>query len=182
MAKNQSQAIGCIRSLYRASDLNEEKTYRKARLLLGIYRDVCWSAIGRSDEAKEDLELCGGELDRALTYLEIFAPEEERDRFETKVKSLFETRWMVELMERAMMKSRDFPHNGELYFEILSKCYLDRFKYTEAEILEVMHLERSCYYERKKEAILVFGLSLWGGSIMKLKKYLASESASNAEI
>ena len=39
-------------------------------------------------------------------------------------------------------------------------------------MLEIFHLERSTYYDRKKEAILLFGLSLWGNSIPKLKRYL----------
>jgi hypothetical protein len=61
---------------------------------------------------------------------------------------------MVELVDTAMLKVRDFPYNGEVYFEILSKCYLNRFKYTETELLELLQLERSSYYDRKKEAIM----------------------------
>jgi hypothetical protein len=81
---------------------------------------------------------------------------------------------MVELVDTAMLKVRDFPYNGELYFEILSKCYLNRFKYTETELLELLQLERSSYYDRKKEAIMVFGLAMWGGAIPQLKTFLSS--------
>ena len=35
-------------------------------------------------------------------------------------------------------------------------------------------MERSTYYDRKKEAILLFGLSLWGTAIPKLKDFLES--------
>lgn len=33
-------------------------------------------------------------------------------------------------------------------------------------------MERSSFYDRKKEAIMLFGLSLWGSSLPKLKNYL----------
>ena len=39
-------------------------------------------------------------------------------------------------------------------------------------MLEVLNMERSTYYDRKKEAILLFGLSLWGTAIPKLKDFL----------
>ena len=50
----------------------------------------------------------------------------------------------------------------------------NRFKYRESEMLEVLNMERSTYYDRKKEAILLFGLSLWGTAIPKLKDFLES--------
>jgi tRNA splicing ligase len=57
-----------------------------------------------------------------------------------------------------------------LYCEILFKCYLSRFSYTESELLEILHLERSSFYDRKKEAILVFGISMWGTAIPKMRE------------
>ena len=51
---------------------------------------------------------------------------------------------------------------GDLYFELLSKFYLSKFKYGETEMLEMLNMERSTYYDRKKEAILVFAWALWG--------------------
>ena len=87
----------------------------------------------------------------ALVYLETFAPAEKKVQFEERVQSLFETRWMIELVDSAMMKVREFPHNGNLHFEILSRCYLDKFKYTESDLLELLSMERSTYYDRKNK-------------------------------
>jgi hypothetical protein len=175
LGRKQTQAAASIQRMCRLHQLEEKQVNTKARLLLTIYRDVCWSTIGRADAVHEDLVCyCGGELNSALIYLETFAPDEQRERFEDTVRSLFETKWMVELVDTAMLKVRDFPYNGELYFEILSKCYLNRFKYTETELLELLQLERSSYYDRKKEAIMVFGLAMWGGAIPQLKTFLSS--------
>lgn len=34
-------------------------------------------------------------------------------------------------------------------------------------------MERSRFYDRKKEAIIVFGLALWGSAIPQLKNFLS---------
>jgi hypothetical protein len=44
-------------------------------------------------------------------------------------------------------------------------------------MLEILNLERSRYYDRKKEAIMIFGLSLWGDAIPKLKVFLDESKA-----
>lgn len=173
MSRNNTQALYNIRMLCRMQQVDEKVLYERSRLILSIYRDVCWSTMGHAEEICDDLICtCGSNLDGALIYLETFAPDEARERFEEKIRSLFETRWIIELIDNAMGRIRDYPCRGDLYCEILSKCYLSRFKYKEVKILEIMDMERSTYYDRKKEAILLFGLSLWGNAIPMLKQLL----------
>ena len=157
----------------RMQQVDEKVLYDRSRLILSIYRDVCWSTMGRAEEVYDDLICtCGANLEGALIYLETFAPDEARERFEEKIQSLFETKWIIELVDNAMGKIREYPYRGDMYCEILSKCYLGKFKYKEAEMLEIMDMERSTYYDRKKEAVLLFGLSLWGNAIPMLKEFL----------
>lgn len=153
-------------------------------ICVGIYAVLIQSIafsddiIGSIDRANDvcDTLICtyGDSLDGALIYLENFAPDEARERFEERIRSLFETKWIIELVDMAMLKIREYPDKGALYCEIISKAYLNRFKYRESEMLEVLNMERSTYYDRKKEAILLFGLSLWGTAIPKLKDFLES--------
>lgn len=156
-------------------NIDEKVLYERAKLILSIYREVCWSTIDRANDVCDTL-ICtyGDSLDGALIYLENFAPDEARERFEERIRSLFETKWIIELVDMAMLKIREYPDKGALYCEIISKAYLNRFKYRESEMLEVLNMERSTYYDRKKEAILLFGLSLWGTAIPKLKDFLES--------
>ena len=79
---------------------------------------------------------------------------------------------MVELFDDTMVQVKEFPDAGEIYFEILSKAYLSKFKYNEADMLEMLRIERSAYYDRKKEATLVFGIALWGTVLPKLNVML----------
>ena len=39
------------------------------------------------------------------------------------------------------------------------------FRYTESELLEILNLERSTFYDRKKEAVMLLGIALWGYAI-----------------
>ncbi|MDO4439759.1 MAG: hypothetical protein Q4B74_01405 [Eubacteriales bacterium] len=180
MGRYNTQVLSNIRMICRMQNIDEKILYERAKLILSIYREVCWSTIDRANNVCDTL-ICtyGASLDGALIYLETFAPDEARERFEERIRSLFETKWIIELVDMAMVKIRDYPYKGELYCEIISKTYLSRFKYREAEMLEVLNLERSTYYDRKREAILLFGLSLWGTAIPRLKEFL--EDAKNEE-
>jgi hypothetical protein len=77
---------------------------------------------------------------------------------------------MVDLIDTAMMRVYDYPINGRLYFGILSKYYLNAFKYTEEELLTEYHLERSTFYDRKREAVLLLGVALWGFAIPEVQR------------
>ena len=80
-----------------------------------------------------------------------------------------------------MLRVRDYPCRGDLYCEILSKCYLARFKYRESECWKCWAWREQPFMTRKKEAILLFGLSLWGGSIPKLRHFLVDNEENIAE-
>lgn len=178
MSRKNTQAMSSIKRLCRIQNFDESVIQRRSKLILSCYRDTCWSTAARADEVHEDLVCyCGSDLDTALIYLETFAPDEMRERFEEKIRSLFETKWIIELVESAMLQVREFPVKGELYFSLLSKCYLTRFSYSESELLEVLKLERSSFYDRKKEAICVFGLALWGNALPKLQQFLHGAQA-----
>ena len=126
--------------------LDEQNLYERSKLLLSIYRNVCWTACDRASLLREEAEYCYGRE--------------------------FQTKWLVELVDSAMIKMRDFPYSPQLYFDIVFKCYLSRFRYTESELLETLRMERSTYYDRKKEAIKIFGLSLWGVALPQIRQAL----------
>ena len=171
MSRNDSQAWFSINSFCEVADIGVDELYKKSKLLLEIYRDVCWKTVRRCDILKEEMSFYGGgQLDQALIYLEEFVPEGTKRNFAENIQSLFETSWLIELVDSTIVRVKDFPDgNGDIYFEILSKYYLSKFKYTEREMLDILNLERSRFYDRKKEAILLFGEILWGTSIPYFK-------------
>lgn len=169
MGRKDTKAVKSINRMYEQMNLDSSEILHKTKLLLGVYRDVVWATLYEADAVHEDIYYFGSELNDALVYLEEFAPDTEKAEFEAKVSSLFENKWMIDLIDKAMTRVYDYHNNGRLYHEILSKCYLTAFRYTESEVLELLNLERSTFYDRKKEAILLLGISLWGYAIPTFK-------------
>ena len=165
MGRNNTKAVKSISRMYEQMNLDSNIILHKTKLLLEIYRDVVWATLHEANCVREDFAYYGNELDDALIYLESFAPNTEKEEFEEKISGMFENKWMIDLVDKAMSKVYDYYNNGKLYHEILSKCYLSAFRYTESEMLELLGMERSTFYDRKKEAILLFGISLWGYAI-----------------
>ena len=155
----------------------KEDVLRKSKILLQIYRDVVWAI---SEKAREtQVNACnsfGQELGIALAYLNDFAPLEQQQEFESKVTCLFETKWMIDLVDNAMLKVYNYHTNGKIYFEIVSKSYLTACRYSESELLETLCMERSTFYEKKKEAIMLFGIALWGYAIPEMHGAVAAQT------
>ena len=99
-------------------------------------------------------------------------PDHEDSEERHPIRSEEDRKAAVEIVDAAMVKVHEFPLNGELYSEILSMYYLSKLQYSEMEMMDQLRLERSSYYRRKKEAVTVFGLAMWGGSIEDFRKVM----------
>ena len=168
MCRTITSSMKVIDSMFASRNMDTASYLRKARLLLGSYRHICWASQGmcRMGPA-DDYLISDDEIDQALDYLMNFSHTEEKRIVEAKLKALFDARWMMELVDEAMVQVNEFPDAGDMYFSLLSKCYLSKFKYGENELLDFLNIERSTYYDRKKEAVLVFAWALWGTVLPK---------------
>lgn len=156
--------------MFKGLNIERESVVHKTKLLLKIYRPVVWSTSNRAFEVCESAEMyCSKTMVETLEYLANYAPEVEQERFSERVCSLFETQWLISIIDHAMNKIYEYPDNGKLYHEILSKQYLTVCKYSEQEMLELLNLERSTYYDKKKEALELFAISLWGYTIPSMR-------------
>lgn len=173
--RKESKVMKHCTFMYMGLNIDRTAVLHKTKLLLKIYRPVVWSTSNRAYQICESAECyCGKNLESALEYLANFAPEIEQDRFSENVKSLFETQWLISLIDSTMNKIYEYPDNGKLYHEILSKQYLTVSKYSEQEMLEVLNMERSTYYDKKREAIDLFAICLWGYTIPSMRGIFAA--------
>lgn len=173
MCRRKSKAMSYISAMCIGQNMDPDQLFEKSKLLLSAYRRVCWSSLGTLQwENNADCFVCNDGIGQALEYLYEYSADINPHEFECNLKIRFDSRWIVELFEDTMIQVKEFPEGGEIYFEILYKFYLSKFKYSEADMLEALNLERSTYYDRKKEAILVFGLALWGTVLPKLSMML----------
>ena len=56
--------------LCRMQQVDKKVLYERSKLIVSIYRDVCWSTVGRADKVHNLICYCGSNLDNALIYLE----------------------------------------------------------------------------------------------------------------
>ena len=144
---------------------NNEKIYHNARLLLEIYSKVLW----RLEESLEDLDTECFETDNKHLFdlidslIDVDTNVNEY-RFERRMQSIEESKSLIEFVDRALNKLKRYPGNGNLYFQIISKLYVNNqsFKFDEEDLLEELHISRSTFYREKKKAITLFGVTLWG--------------------
>lgn len=143
--------------------LDPREIYTKTKALLYLYQNVVWSVKNRADNLRQEIsETYGMQLSTALMYLSDLAPEKTKAGFEASVATLFQSKWLIELLDLSLQCVQDYPLYGETYAELLQLRFMDEIRHSDADVCELLALERSTYYDRKKEAIMLMGVSLWG--------------------
>lgn len=158
MTRSAKQRIDGMCKLYH---IDIEGAYKQGKFILETYRDLSWKTAREANYVREDLmSYCSADMDQALVYLLTFATDERRDFFESKIDALFTSHTMGGMIESAAAWVRDYPAEGNLYYNIIYLRYLCRDRLKESELLEVLDMERSTYYKRRKEAVTVFGVAI----------------------
>ncbi|MGF3225946.1 hypothetical protein [Facklamia sp. P12932] len=165
-----SRNIREIETLCRNLGLDKDNVWHKTKALLTIYRKVVWSIHQRVDDmVMEDIVTYGRRLDKALEYLYDFAPIEKKKDFEDQVNYLFETKWLIDLIDKSLVQLKKYPDQGEIYYTIIKNAYLNEKKIPDIDVMQIVSLEKTVYYQRKKEAIYLVGIALWGYAIPEIK-------------
>ena len=182
--RKKSTVMNKCNMMFNGMDLDPDIIIHKTKLLLNVYREVVWTSKKKTTDLRDYSEnTFGKKFDEALLYLINFAPDVTREKFECKVSCLFETKWLIEIIDMAMTRIYDYPIHGQLYHEILTKQYLCALKYSEQEMLEITNVERSIYFDRKKEAVYILSIALWSYAVPHFKGiFNCNIEADNLEI
>ena len=165
-----SKRVREIEALYVNLGLDKDEIWHKTKALLSIYRKVVWSLSEHLNcMVAENIETYGKSLDKAISFLYDFAPMDEKKDFEDKVTYFFETKWLIDLIDKSLVRIKSYPEQGELYFTIIHNIYLKEKKIFDVDCMALVNMEKTMYYQRKKEAIYLMGISLWGYAIPDLK-------------
>ena len=143
------------------AEWDPEVLFKKGKLILESYRKVCWKTQARAEDMRNELSDLGTRtLDGALVYLTVFAPEMEKQRFESCISSMFDTRQLIELVRTTLIEVKKYPLHGEEYFRILCYRYIEERRCSERDAMEYLNMGRGTYHDKKKVAILVFAYTL----------------------
>lgn len=147
--------------IYTTSGLDLDSTYLKTKILLKIYRKACWGMNEKFDDLNAITYASCMSADEEVCYLLNFAPEKELEAFRDRAVSAMQTRALIDLIDKAVVKMKDYPDCGETYYSIIERKYLTFFSNSESEILEELDMERSTYYRKTKEATMLLGYVLF---------------------
>ena len=75
----------------------------------------------------------------------------------------------IKILPSGFTPDEDFDVAG---YEILTKQFIHRFNSTEKELLDELNMERSVFYDRKREAIFLLSLCLFGYAVPELQEEL----------
>ena len=155
--------------------LDKYTAFHKAKLILEIYRDVVWALIEEIRDMRHTAYELGEEnLESDLRCLAEFAPDAKFAEFGARVCELTQSKMSVDAVDRALVKLRGYPENGELYFEILTKRYVCNDYRPKSKLFDALCMERSVFYDRKKEAVHLFPVCLFGYMLPELQDEMPS--------
>ena len=155
-----------IIDIYENSHLDFEIINKAAKNVLSLYRKVSWSVNNRANfMVCESKVRYGNNPEEAYVYLSTFAPENLKKDFESKVSNIFNSRIMLTFIYDATLRLKLYPEYGRIYYEIINTYYIQENRVTDEYCMKRIGLERTVYYQRKKEAIALVGAIIWGYSL-----------------
>ena len=150
-------------NMYADSNLKFEEISSAAKLILSLYRQVTWAVDSRANfmmfESKENY---GSTSESAYLYLSTFAPERVEEKFNNRVSNVMDSKLMLLIIYDACVRLKVYPEYGEIYHKIIYNYYIAEKKITDEACMRSVSLERTAYYQRKKEAIALVGVIIWG--------------------
>lgn len=69
MSRYNTQVLSNIRMLCRMQNIDEKVLYERAKLILSIYREVCWSTIDRANDVCDTLPDLDVTTSRPVSFL-----------------------------------------------------------------------------------------------------------------
>ena len=176
MCRRKTLAMQEIEQSCASQRLDVNKLLGKSKLFLKTYRSIHWSAVAL-DKLCEDDSYCfsAEQMHQALDFLSGLEPDLASLALERKLRELFDPRWVAELVKSSLVQEKSFHKTGPMYNEILQKLFINSHACTESDLLGILGVERSRFYELKKEAFLVFALALWGTVLPKITELVDEE-------
>lgn len=139
-----------------------DETVGISKVLLKRYGELIWLLNDTADRLESySNEFGSNDLSTGLIYLDTFAPIRENKKFNDVVQTLKDGKSFMGAIEYAIDKSKTYPDYGKIYFDILDKQFRQIERKSEKEMLIVLNLERSVFYNRKNEAYHVFAMCLF---------------------
>ncbi|MDR2775957.1 MAG: hypothetical protein LBC19_14725 [Tannerella sp.] len=141
-----SASLKKIQLLYSVSGLDYDSYFNKTKLLLEAYRDVCFQATDRVVDFYERIGFESKRMEVAPEFLIDYKGDMDKSAFLQRVTSCFRTKWLVEIIDEALVLVHDYSDKGDVYYNLVFDLYSGSRHYKESDMLEFMNIDRSSYY------------------------------------
>lgn len=155
------------RALYSKHSLEEEidELYHNTNALMKCYSKLLWR-FGEDSYLLQKIRKCKTMEDISAFGRYFTNPENEKNILEYLI-----------LIQNSLEQVRYFPKNGALYYEILSiqpELAMKKISLDDA-LRKKLHITKSTYKRKKREAYDVLSIVLWGYSTRAIISYLTNK-------
>ena len=137
-----------------------KKSYHNTMLLLQHYRTISWLLECFPEDIAAELEVPFEGVDTLVEKLESSIVWGDK-KLESRLKTLEETRLMIDRLNEALTVLKKKPNNGERLYSIIYYTYIYPEKVSLKELLLRFDLSNRHYYRLRKEAISIISVRLW---------------------
>lgn len=175
----KSNVMKFIEGNYALMGMDMGNSYDKIKVILETYKEVNWGDLGEIDLSNIDdfVDYEGFYGDDRFAFLLNYVSKSDIKEFRRRAKSAMQTKEMMSLIRQSIIKVKEYPKHGEMYYKILDLKYLNYFQYCEEEILDQINVDRSTYFRKKKEAMYLLGYTLFG---LVIPNYIVRVKAATA--
>jgi hypothetical protein len=148
---------------------------KKSKKILSLYSDLV--VLRRENADEYALLYPAPPLDylKALDILDQLDPDQGKHDLSVIIVNYIKVEWFTELVEKTISKLRSCP-DGNLYAGVINQYFLTTFVQDDNTIAHELNVEYSRLYDRKREAMIMFGLCLWHYVIPRKRDDLIKDS------
>lgn len=130
---------------------------KNVKALLKLYRKVLFSVNNSLCYLDEEVYVNSRKhLTDLIDPLIEFETPSEKEVFNDKINTYHQSLSLLELLDKTIVKVKNYPVNGSLFYAILSRYYFDNYKYTHDELISILEMSRSNYFRYFEQAIECF--------------------------
>ena len=146
-----------ITELCSSLQLERDTISMRAECLISCYHDVMWAKNSSILTARS----ANWNAAAALQFIAGFDPYRDIRSIHKAMLSQFQAKWLKELVGAALTHVESYPMILSDHREILNNTFSD-MPMKDQDYQDKNNLGRTAFRNRKNEAVLLFGVALWG--------------------
>ena len=139
-----------------------DEEVQKTEKLLRVYSPMLRSTVRSLDEFEE--ACYEGRRQGISDFINLavdYDRDTERKRIAERLAGMGHSMELLSVLETALVRVKDDPRHGSLYYKILSTRYFDSYCRSNEDAFLTLGLSSSSYYRHIKKAVRLFAAYLW---------------------